>query len=206
MNHAPRLNPASHVTFLGGDSELVAGLKALNPAAQRTFFGRYSRYVERLLRGVLGPDAELGDVMQDTFLAAFRQVGGLRSPEALTEWLRIIAVGVAQNRIRSRRRNRWLMFFAPEQLPEPVPLGAHGAEASQALRAVYALLDGMPAHERVAFSLRHIEDMTVPEIAKSIGVSESTAKRRLREGERLFDEAKHKHPALAEWCGMEGAS
>ena len=124
MNHAPRLNPASNVTFLGGDSELVAGLKALNPAAQRSFFGRYSRFVERVLRGVLGPDADLGDVMQDTFLAAFRQVAGLRSPEALTEWLRTIAVGVAQNRIRSRKRNRWLTFFAPEKVPEPVPLHA----------------------------------------------------------------------------------
>lgn len=206
MNHAPRLNPVSNVTFLGGDSELVAGLKALNPAAQRSFFGRYSRFVERVLRGVLGPDADLGDVMQDTFLAAFRQVAGLRSPEALTEWLRTIAVGVAQNRIRSRKRNRWLMFFAPEKIPEPVPLAPHRAEASQALRAVYAVLEGMPAHQRVAFSLRHIEDMTLPEIAKSTAVSESTAKRRLREGERLFEAAKYNHPALVEWCGMEGAS
>lgn len=204
MVQASRPTSASNVTFLGGDGELVAGLKALNPAAQAAFFKRYVRYVERLLRGVLGPDAELGDVMQDTFLAALRQVGGLRSPEALTEWLRIIAVGVAQNRLRSRRRNRWLLFFAPDQVPEPASMAPARIEATQALRSVYAVLDVMPAPQRVVFALRHIEDMTVPEIATTIGASESTVKRRLRHAEQLFDDGKHQHPALTDWLKMEG--
>ena len=205
MNHASRLSPTTNVTFLGGEAELVAGLKANNPAAQRAFFTRYCRYVERVLRGVLGPGADLSDVTQDTFLAAFRQVGGLRAAVALTEWLRTIAVGVAHNRIRSRTRNRWLLFFAPQLVPEPAPLAPAHLEASQALREVYAVLGQMPAAERIAFSLRHIEDMTVPEIAKTTGVSESTAKRKLRHAEDLFEEAKQSHPALLDWCRTEGS-
>lgn len=205
MAPASRPHSLNSVSFLGGDTELVAGLKVANPAAQHTFFTRYARYVERLLLGVLGPDAELRDVMQDTFMAAFRQIKGLRSPEALTEWLRTIAVGVAQNRIRSRQRNRWLLFFAPEQVPE-LTLSPGRAEVTQALRAVYAVLEQMPAAERVAFALRHIEDMTVPEIAHSTQVSESTVKRRLQKAEQLFELGKHNHPALADWvAGMEAS-
>lgn len=205
MTQASRFSSAKPVSFLGGDAELVAGLKAANPAAQQAFFGRYARFVERLLLGVLGPDAELGDVMQDTFISAFRQIRNLRTADALTEWLRTIAVGVAQNRIRSRTRNRWLLFFAPEQIPDVPSLPAR-AEATQALRAVYAVLEQMPAHERVVFALRYIEDMTVPEIAHTTKVSESTVKRRLQQAERLFEDGKHKHPALADWVAAMGAS
>ena len=205
MPQAPRLSRPAPVSFLGGDGELVAGLRAANPAAQRAFFTRYARYVQRLALGVLGPDAELGDVMQDTFIAAFRQIKNLRSPEALTEWLRTIAVGVAQNCIRSKTRNRWLLFLAPEQVPE-MPLLPSRAEATQALRAVYAVLDKMPAAERVVFALRHIEDMTLPEIASTTKVSESTVKRRLAKAERLFEDGKQSYPALADWLmGMEAS-
>ncbi len=199
MSQAFSNRPASDVAFLGGDAELVAGLKASNPAAQQAFFRRYGRYVERLARGILGPDGEVGDAMQDAFLAAFRQVSRLRAPEALTEWLRIITIGVARNRIRARGRNRWLSFFAPDHLPEPMP-AAPGGEASVALRAVYTVLGGMPVHERVAFTLRYIEDMTMSELAHATGISESTAKRRVRRAEQLFDARALGHPALADWC------
>jgi RNA polymerase sigma-70 factor, ECF subfamily len=190
------------VAYLGGDGELVAGLKAMNPAAERAFFSRYGRFVERVLRGVLGPDADLADVLQDTFVSAFRQVHALRSHEALTAWLRTIAIGVAQNRIRSKTRNRWLLFFAPESVPEQVH-APRSAEVTEALRSVYDILEQLPMAERVAFSLRYIEDMTVPEIAASTRASESTVKRRLREGERLFAQASRRYPALEDWMQAE---
>lgn len=200
-----RVSPAAttvRVSYLGGEVELVAGLRASNPAAQRAFFGRYAAYIERVLRSVLGPDAELSDAVQDVFVAAFRQVNSLRAPEALTEWLRIIAVGVANNRIRSRTRHRWLAFLAPEHLPERA-LAAPAVEATEALHAMYAALDELPAPERLAFALRYVEDMTVPELATALRTSESTVKRRLRTAERLFDEASARHPALAEWLARE---
>jgi len=46
-------------------------------------------------------------------------------------------------------------------------------------RRVYALLDGLPAEARVAFLLRHLEEMTVPEISAQMGISERTVKRRV---------------------------
>ncbi|MDZ4694362.1 MAG: sigma-70 family RNA polymerase sigma factor [Deltaproteobacteria bacterium] len=202
MESTPRPPMAASVVYLGGDGELVAGLKARNPAAERAFFSRYARVVERLLRGVLGPHAELADAVQDTFISAFRQVHALRSHEALTVWLRTIATGVAHNRIRAKTRNRWLLFFSPESMPDEAR-APRSAEATEALRSVYAVLEQLPISERVAFSLRYIEDMTVPEIAASTQASESTVKRRLREGEHLFAHASRRCPALEEWLQEE---
>lgn len=194
---------AVEVVFLGGEVELLAGLRAGNPVAQRAFFRRYAGFVERTVRGVLGPDAELDDVVQDVFVAVFRQVGRLRAAEAVTEWLRLVALGVARNRIRSRRRARWLSFFAPEELPEPTPTPP-GGDAALGLRAVYAVLDELPADLRLPFALRYFEDMTVPELCRALAISESTGKRRLRRAQALFDAAVARRPALAEWLELRG--
>lgn len=194
--------PAGQVRYLGGDAELVQGLQAGNPAAQHAFFHLYAGFVERVLWGVLGPDTELTDAVQDAFVAAFRQVRGLRSPEALSAWLRAIAIGTAKNRIRSRARHRWLSFFAPERIPDrAAPAGA--IEATETLRAMYAALDELPRDERLVFALRFVEDMTVWEIAEALRISESTVKRRIRAAELSFEAASARHPALAEWMKRE---
>jgi RNA polymerase sigma-70 factor (ECF subfamily) len=159
-------------------------------------------FVERIMRSVLGPDAYVEDAVQDAFLSAFRQMNALRAPGALTEWLRLIAVGVARNRVRQRQRNRWLSFFAPEQVPERAHPPA-SVEVSQALRAFYAALDELPSAERLVFVLRHVEEMTVPEAAQAVRTSESTFKRRLRAAEERFDRAATRQPALAEWMRTE---
>jgi RNA polymerase sigma-70 factor (ECF subfamily) len=202
MTGAPSSAAPARVTFLGGDAELVAGLRAGNAAAQRAFFGRYARYVERVLRGVLGPDSAIEDALQDVFLSAFRQVPSLRSPEALTEWVRVIAVGVARNRLRARQRNRWLSFFAPDDVPEHAHAG-QAPETTELVRAFYAVLDELPASQRLVFVLRHVEEMTVPELARATGVSESTAKRRLRAAEQSFEQAASTRPALCNLVDRE---
>jgi RNA polymerase sigma-70 factor (ECF subfamily) len=51
------------------------------------------------------------------------------------------------------------------------------------LRAVYALLEKLPVEERIALVLRRVERLEVPEIAKYMGLSVSTVKRRLNAAE-----------------------
>jgi RNA polymerase sigma-70 factor, ECF subfamily len=180
------------------DAALVAALRAGRVDSGRTLFERYGRDVERVLFRVLGPDVELADLLHDVFLAALTSIDQVREPSALRGWLTGIAVRKARKCIVKRRRWRIIQFFAPTDMPEgearAVPL-----EVSEALRCTYEVLGRLPADERLAFALRHVDGMELTAVAAACGVSLATIKRRLTRAQRSFVRMATDHDALAPW-------
>lgn len=191
------------IPFAGDDAALVAAIRAGNRAATAAFYHRHEAHVMRTLLRVLGPDQELEDLHQDVLLQALGCLDELRDPATLRAWLTSIAVFTARTRILRRKRRWWLRLFPPDELPE-VPAPTPSGEVTEALRATYAVLDGLPADERVAFALRFIAGMELTEVAEACRVSLATIKRRLRRAQGAFEEGARAHPALADW--LEGGT
>lgn len=181
------------------DDALLEGLRRGDGAARRDLFEKFSPHVERILVRVLGRDQELSDALHDTFVQAFVSVSSVRDASALKGWISIVAVYTARGIIRRRKARRWLRFWAPEDMPEPPPVGPN-AEESWAVSRVYAVLGGMSADQRIAFSLRYIEGMSLHEVAEAAGCSLATIKRRLGRAQATFLEASRKDPLLAGWA------
>jgi len=76
------------------------------------------------------------------------------------------------------------------------------------LRALYRLLDQLPARRRLVFVLRHVQGMEVLEVAEALGISDSTAKREAVAARRaILARAKLSEPALAEYLrGLEDST
>jgi RNA polymerase sigma-70 factor (ECF subfamily) len=182
---------------------LVAALQAGRPDARRALFERYARDVERVLFRVLGPDNELADLLQDVFVVALGSIDQVRDPRALRGWLTGIAVRKARKCIVKRQRWRLIQFFAPSDVPEQEALVAP-AEISEALRCTYEVMSRLPADERVAFALRHIDGMELTAVAAACDVSLATIKRRLSRAQRTFGTLAAQHPALSEWMTPKG--
>jgi RNA polymerase sigma-70 factor (ECF subfamily) len=174
-------------------------LRRREPAAVGAFFDRHAAHVERLLRGVLGPDPDIPDLVQQTFLEALSSLPGFRSDAgSLVPWLNRIAVFTARRHIRRRSVRRWVRFAAPEALPDP-PASAASPAVLAALRRTYALLDRLATDERIAFALRFVRELELTEVAEAMGVSLATVKRRLERGrERFLEWARH-DPVLRGW-------
>jgi RNA polymerase sigma-70 factor, ECF subfamily len=194
----PRRQRPRPLAFVGDDVALVHGLCSGNPAAQAALFDRYASHVRRVLLRVLGMDGELGDAVHDVFVQALGSVGELRDAAALKAWITSIAVFTARGRIRRRRRRRWLRLVAPADLPEQ-EISGPSAELSEAVRCTYAVLDRLPAEERIAFALRFIDGMELTEVALACGCSLATIKRRLARAGQLFFAEARRHPALASY-------
>src|SRR4051812_39747977 len=160
------------------DVSLVAAIRAGWPDARTALFDRYADDVERVLYRILGPDTEAFDLLQDVFIAALTSIDGLKKPEALRSWLTGIAVRKARKCIRRRRRWRFIQLVPPSALPEREAI-TPSAEVSEALRSAYKVLGDMPADERIAFALRHIDGMELTQVAEAMGISLATVKRRL---------------------------
>ncbi|HEX4355041.1 MAG TPA: sigma-70 family RNA polymerase sigma factor [Polyangiales bacterium] len=161
-------------------------------------FERYGRDVERVLFRVLGPDTELPDLLHDVFVAALTSIDQVRDPSALRGWLTGIAVRKARKCIVKRRRWRIIQFFAPTDMPEGEARVAP-VEVSEALRCTYEVLDRLPADERLAFALRHIDGMELTTVAAACGVSLATIKRRLVRAQRAFVRMASEQDSLVPW-------
>jgi RNA polymerase sigma-70 factor (ECF subfamily) len=188
--------PFAQATY-ADDADLVAALRRGDPRARAILVERYAPLVERLVAGALGIDGEIGDVVQDVFVAVFSGLRGLKNAAALRSWIATLAVFTARGRIRRRRRWRWIRFLAPEDVPEVAVVGPQG-ETREAVLATYRILDTFPADERMAFSMRFISEMQLTEVAAACRISLATVKRRLLRAERRFVEAARADPALAE--------
>jgi len=185
------------------DAALVAALRANRADAGKTLFKRYGKDVERVLFRVLGPDVELADLLHDVFVAALTSIDQVRDPNALRGWLTGIAVRKARKCIVKRRRWRIIQYFSPMDMPE-AEARVTPTEVSEALRCTYELLGKLPADERLAFALRHIDGQELTAVAAACGVSLATIKRRLSRAQATFVALASEHNVLAEWVERGG--
>jgi RNA polymerase sigma-70 factor (ECF subfamily) len=167
------------------EAALIRGLCAGEPWAERALIDRYGAHVERILMRILGGHSDLDDLTQEVFVRAFERLDELHDPPALRRWLSAIAVFVAREAIRRRKRRQWLVFLSAETTPE-IEVPAASLEARAALRAFYDVVDSLDADKRIAFTLRFVEGMELGEIAEVCDVSLATIKRRIKSAEVEF--------------------
>jgi RNA polymerase sigma-70 factor (ECF subfamily) len=190
------------LTFVGNEAALVEGLRAGHPGAAAAFYDRYVRQVRAILLTTVGPDDELPDLIHDVFIVALKRIDTLREVSKIASWLMSVAVHVGRAHLRTRSRRSWLRMFSPERTRtweyEQPP-----SDARQALREAYAILDRMPVEERMAFLLRYVHGMSIPDAAAACDTSLSTFKRRLGRATKEFVEVARSRPSLLQ-CLQDG--
>lgn len=187
-------------TRLDGKSELQADAAAVN-AVQGGDRERYRELVDRYAPKVFAVAwSRLGDrdlaeeATQEAFIAGFRRLPLLRQAEKFGAWITTIARHTAINlglrhRGELRRRQRWAQEHpeasqAPS--PGPDPLATDGPSASQTLRAS---LEALPAIHRECLVLFYLENRSIAEAARALGVRESTFKVRLHRARSALRDA-----------------
>lgn len=141
---------------------------------------KHSRSAFRLAYRMTGNEQDAEDVVQESFLRAYRHLGQFEARANFGTWLyRIVAnCAVEQIRTRQARQNRARMeplddaVMPVSRLPGPDRL----AESSDIGRRVAAALEGLSPLERAAFTLRHYEGRTIDEIGKTLSLRTSAAK------------------------------
>jgi RNA polymerase sigma-70 factor (ECF subfamily) len=160
------------------DAELVAALRADEPWARRAIWDRHVRRVRRYLSRTLGPPrAEVEDLTQEVFLRVFSRRHAIDRPSALREFVMSVTVRVLKWELRRRWVRRNVALAEGSELPELVVERTGEEDARDVLRRCYRIMDQLPARERVAFALRYMEEMTMEEVAATMRISVSTAKR-----------------------------
>jgi RNA polymerase sigma-70 factor (ECF subfamily) len=184
------------------DEALVHALLQRDPGACATLFDRHAPYIQRVIARIIGhSEPERTDLLHDVFVSAFEGVRDLKNPRALRSWLVGIAVFVAKEWLR--RRKRVGSPVAPEHAEDRAGPST-SPEAVEAVRSVYRLLDRLSEDDRAVFVLRFLEGMNLTEIAEACNLSISTARRRVIRAENRFRKLLPAYPALLERLEVGG--
>lgn len=124
---------------------------------------------------------EAEDVTQRVFVEAWRGWARFEGRSSVFTWLYRILVRTCA---RHRRRHGWLAWrLGPlepaEAAASPAPGPDENHARSEARADVRAMLRAMSPKLRAVLVLRYVEDCTVPEIARTLGIPEGTVKSRL---------------------------
>lgn len=162
------------------DAELVRRTLAGEHSASRELFERYLSLVHGLVFRLAPRDHEFEDLVQDSFISAFKHLPKLADPQAFAGWVRAHCLNTVRHRMRKRGLLRRLGLYRPEPLSlDFIAPSAQGDVVSD-LHRLYAALDRLPADTRIMVVLSRVEGLSYDEIARELGVSLSTVKRRMR--------------------------
>jgi len=166
------------------DLAVVARVRAGDHDAFRFLVERHSRSVFRLAYRLTGHEQDAEDVVQETFLRAFRQIRRFESRSSFATWLYRITVNCSHDLLRQRPR-----ADSRQSLNDPDGAAAmqlvDASAAADPLRKlasrrigerVRAAMHGLSEQERSAFVMRHFEGLSIDEIGRVLDVKTSAAK------------------------------
>jgi RNA polymerase sigma-70 factor (ECF subfamily) len=163
------------------DAELANRLIAGEPWAREALYRRFVKSVWCTALRLVGNRPDADDIVQDTFVEALRDVDKLRDPARMRGWLLRIAVHQAHRRFRKRKLRRRLGMdrSIEETSLEALAHPGTSTEARAELACIDRVLSRVTADQRFAWMLRHVEGMSLDEVALACDCSLATAKRRI---------------------------
>lgn len=169
---------------------LLKGCRRGEESAQQAFYERFYGYALSVCLAYASNPEDAREILNDSFLKAFRHLDTLKQEDALLAWLRRILVNTALDYYRkSRQRATDLpLDEVAYELAEPY-LNEESVLAQLSAEHILAVLHQLPVPYRLVFSLYVLEGYTHIEIAQRLTIAESTSRSHLSEANRRLRQA-----------------
>jgi RNA polymerase sigma-70 factor, ECF subfamily len=159
---------------MDSSEELIAAVRQGDENAFQLIFEQHHRFVFRFLYGMVGERRLAEELMQETFMQAYKNIGKVREEAKLLSWLCGIARHVALHSLRSRRgKNQWIGIDDQEVAElKDAQLTPETRMLNTELRAViHRALAALDEERRGVFILKVLQQMSYEEIAEVTGFS-----------------------------------
>jgi len=152
----------------------VEALRRRRPETLAELLDTYGRELQAVAYLILRDRAEAEDVVIETLLTAFEKAGTIRDDQALRAWLLRVATNHA---LGAKRRSGKLVRL--DVVPDRPSAGDLGAMSTDRI-ALLGGLDRLPPQMRAAVVLRYYADLSVDQVAATLGKSPNTIKAQLQ--------------------------
>src|SRR5665213_497629 len=186
----------SHRRLLRGDglNRAVAAARSGDDEAFAEIVEKTSPKVYALCLRLSGNEHDARDIMQDTYLRAYRSIGTFRSESSFSTWIYRIAANCASTHLQKRqRRNERVLEFDVETLGNAVPASADSdpeiaSESTEDRELLIAALARLPFSLRSVVVLGDVYDLSHEEIATELKISRAAVKVRLHRARKKLHE------------------
>jgi RNA polymerase sigma-70 factor (ECF subfamily) len=178
--------------------ELVQRAQRGDAAAFAELFKKHRSAVAAIAYRMLGPHADLEDVVQEVFLQVHRSLPDFRGQSKFSTWLHRVAVNVV---LMARRRARSRPLYTHEEAArheaDQRPLPDQDVSRSRRLDAFQRLLDKLSDKKRTVFILHELEGMPPSDIARLVDCPVLTVRTRLFYARKELAQMMRSEPSLA---------
>lgn len=158
------------------ETELIAAAQAGDREAIDALLTRYEQRIYRFGLRMCGDEESAREVLQETMLAAFKNLPGFRGQAALSTWLYQIARSFCIKERRGARAHASLDDAEPADQAPPLPDQLHARQLGEALATA---IRALPHDQREVLVLRDVEGLSAQEAADIVGIEVGALKSRL---------------------------
>ena len=158
-----------------------------------TLAARHHRGVYNVVYRMLGNAEDAADLTQETFLRVYTRLDTFRQGAPFVAWVRRIATNLCIDHLRRRGETTVSLDQQVEAGIEQADTSAGASpedklEMTEDARRVMAAVQALPGKQRAVLVLRHVEELKVDEIARTLKMPEGTVKTLLFRGRRAVRE------------------
>jgi RNA polymerase sigma-70 factor (ECF subfamily) len=158
------------------DRELIVRAQRGDRSAHETIVNQFAPMVFRLISRFFRTREDVEDLAQDVFLKLFARIDQIRPQDNFPGWLARVTVNTCYDELRKTRRRKTAMeTYGPEIAGEKAVLPAEPDTFGKARMA----LQGLDPKLRIPLVLKEVEEMSVEEIARTMGLTQTNVKVRL---------------------------
>jgi RNA polymerase sigma-70 factor (ECF subfamily) len=181
------------------DLELVLRARGGSVRAFEQVMRRHNRRLFRAAFSLVGSADQAEDIVQEAYVRAFTKLGQFAGPDGFATWLTTITLNEARQHIRRNDRWRSLLAFwgqggekddsaedELQSLPDDAPDPECAAANRELRRVLEKAIADLPEGFRTVFVLRTVEQMSVEETARCLGLPPPTVKTRLHRAKALL--------------------
>jgi RNA polymerase sigma-70 factor (ECF subfamily) len=177
-----------------GEETLLDRARTGDMIACETLMRRYNQRLYRAIRSVLKTGSDVEDAMQDTYLAALRNLDQFEGRAQFGTWLLKIGTNAALARMRQRMRVVQLddlpdlddLHPMVDRAPDAARTPEQHVSNSEIVALVEEAIDRLPFDYRQVFMLRTIEGLDTTETAEVLGVGEDAVRQRLHRAREML--------------------
>ncbi|MCS7271957.1 MAG: sigma-70 family RNA polymerase sigma factor, partial [Gemmataceae bacterium] len=167
------------------DRRLIEQAQRGNAVAFAELYRRYYRRIHQTIYRLLRHRDDAEDIVQNTFLNAWRSLGNFKGESEFFTWLYRIAVNLAISHQRRRSSGREKPLYEGDEQqrgyepPAHAPHPATGLETQEDLEHLRHAMQGLSEDHRIIICLKDLEDMSYEEISRVLHIPIGTVRSRL---------------------------
>ena len=178
-------------------AELVAAARTGDQSAISALYEKTYNKVFYTVKSMIKDEDAVFDIVQDTYIKAFKHLDSFQGDTKFLPWVRQIAANGARDWLKRKRPMLFTELGSGEEQDTPVEelfadersenLPDQVIDQKETTRLIREILEELPEDQRAAIGMFYYEEMSVKEIAAAMGVSESAVKSRLMYGRNKIE-------------------